>query len=105
MPNGRNNKRTVAKSSERNANGSDSVCLHNVCEWKGILIYTCFNGVLKREWIHIFKTVIEFVQVVRKLWYVKIESRNKMEGVGKWGGTGVADKDMMIQNNKTYKGD
>ncbi len=41
---------------------------------KVIYIYTCFNGVAIQEWINIYKTVIEFIQVISKLWYVKLES-------------------------------
>ncbi len=40
---------------------------------KVIYIYTCFNGVAIKEWINIYKAVIEFIQVVSKLWYEKIE--------------------------------
>ncbi len=43
---------------------------------KVIYIYTCFNGVAIKEWINIYKAVIEFIQVVSKLWYEKIESRD-----------------------------
>ncbi len=32
-------------------------------------IYTCFNGVAIKEWINIYKAVIEFTQVISKLWY------------------------------------
>ncbi len=39
-------------------------------------IYTCFNGVATKEWINIYKAVIEFIQVIGKLWYEKIESRD-----------------------------
>ncbi len=39
-------------------------------------IYTCFNGVAIKEWINIYKAVIEFIQVISKLWYEKIESRD-----------------------------
>ncbi len=39
-------------------------------------IYTCFNGMAIEEWINIYKAVIEFIQVISKLWYEKIESRN-----------------------------
>ncbi len=38
---------------------------------KLIYIYTCFNGVVMKEWININKAVIEFVQVISKLWYEK----------------------------------
>ncbi len=34
-------------------------------------IYTCFNGVAIKEWINIYKAVIEFIQVISKLWYKK----------------------------------
>ncbi len=40
---------------------------------KVIYIYTCFNRVTIKEWINIFKAVIEFIQVVSKLSYEKIE--------------------------------
>ncbi len=43
---------------------------------KVIYIYTCFNGVAIKEWINIYKAVIEFTQVISKLWYEKIESRD-----------------------------
>ncbi len=43
---------------------------------KVIYIYTCFNAVAIKEWINIDKAVIEFIQVVSKLWYKKIESRD-----------------------------
>ncbi len=43
---------------------------------KVIYIYTCFNAVAIKEWINIDKAVIEFIQVVSKLWYEKIESRD-----------------------------
>ncbi len=43
---------------------------------KVIYIYTCFNGVDIQEWINIYKAMIEFIQVISKLWYEKIESRN-----------------------------
>ncbi len=33
------------------------------------------DGVAIKEWINIYKAVIEFIQVVSKLWYEKIESR------------------------------
>ncbi len=39
-------------------------------------IYTCFNGVAIKEWINIYKAVIEFIQIISKLWYEKIESRD-----------------------------
>ncbi len=39
-------------------------------------IYTCFNGVPIKEWINIYKAVIEFIEVLSKLWYEKIESRD-----------------------------
>ncbi len=42
---------------------------------KVIYIYTCFNGAIK-EWINIYKAVIEFIQFVCKLWYEKIQSRD-----------------------------
>ncbi len=42
---------------------------------KVIHIYTCFNGVAIKEWINIYKDVIEFIQVISKLWYEEIESR------------------------------
>ncbi len=35
-----------------------------------------FNGVAIKEWINIYEAVIEFIQVVSKLWYEKIESRD-----------------------------
>ncbi len=41
-----------------------------------IYIYTCFNGVAIKEWINIYNAVIEFIQVIGKLCYEKIESRN-----------------------------
>ncbi len=34
---------------------------------KVIYIYTCFNGVAIKEWINIYKAVIKFIQVVRKI--------------------------------------
>ncbi len=40
-----------------------------------IYIYTCFNEVAIKEWINIYKAVIEFIQVVSKLWYEKIVKR------------------------------
>ncbi len=43
---------------------------------KVIYIYTFFNGVSIKEWINIYKAVIEFIQVFSKLWYEKIESRD-----------------------------
>ncbi len=43
---------------------------------KVIYIYTCFNGVDITEWININKAVIEFIQVISKLWYYKMESRD-----------------------------
>ncbi len=43
---------------------------------KVIYIYTCFNGVAIKEWINIYKAVIEVIQVISKLWYEKIESRD-----------------------------
>ncbi len=43
---------------------------------KVIYIYTCFNGVAIQEWINIYKGVIEFIQLISKLWYEKIESGN-----------------------------
>ncbi len=43
---------------------------------KVIYIYTYFNGVAIKEWINIYKAVIDFIQVVSKLWYEKIESRD-----------------------------
>ncbi len=43
---------------------------------KVIYIYTCFNGVAIKEWINIYKAVIEFTQVISKLWNEKIESRD-----------------------------
>ncbi len=43
---------------------------------KVIDIYTCFNGVAIKEWINIYKAVIQFIQVICKLWYEKIESRD-----------------------------
>ncbi len=43
---------------------------------KVIYIYTCFNGVAIKEWINIYKAVIEFIQVISKLWYEIIESRD-----------------------------
>ncbi len=46
---------------------------------KVIYIYTCFNGVAIKEWINIYKAVIEFIQVVSKLWYEKIEPRVKIK--------------------------
>ncbi len=39
-------------------------------------IYTCFNGVAIKEWINICKAVIEFIQIISKLWYEKIDSRD-----------------------------
>ncbi len=39
-------------------------------------IYTCFNGEAIKEWINIYKAVIEIIQVISKLWYEKIESRD-----------------------------
>ncbi len=32
-----------------------------------IYIYTCFNRVAIKEWINIYKVVIEFIQVISKL--------------------------------------
>ncbi len=43
---------------------------------KVIYIYTSFNGVAIKEWINIYKAVIEFIQVISKLWNEKIESRD-----------------------------
>ncbi len=43
---------------------------------KIIYTYTCFNEVAIKEWINIYKAVIEFIQVVSKLWYEKIDSRD-----------------------------
>ncbi len=43
---------------------------------KVIYNYPCFNGVAIKEWINIYKAVIEFIQVVSKLWYEEIESRD-----------------------------
>ncbi len=43
---------------------------------KVIYIDTCINGVTIKEWINIYKVVIELIQVVSKLWYEKIESRD-----------------------------
>ncbi len=43
---------------------------------KEIYIYTCFNGVALKDWINIFKAVIEFVQIISKLSYEKIELRD-----------------------------
>ncbi len=43
---------------------------------KVIYIYTCFNGVATKEWINIYKAVIEFIQVVSKFWYETIKSRD-----------------------------
>ncbi len=40
---------------------------------KVIYIYTCFNRVAIKEWVNIYKAVIEFIQIVSKLWYEKIE--------------------------------
>ncbi len=34
-----------------------------------------FNGVTIKEWINIYKAMIEFIQVVSKLWHEKKESR------------------------------
>ncbi len=34
-------------------------------------IYTCFNGVAIEEWINIYNAVIEFIQIISKLWYEK----------------------------------
>ncbi len=42
---------------------------------KVIFSYTCFNGVPIREWVHICKTVIEFGQVLSKLWHEEIARR------------------------------
>ncbi len=39
-------------------------------------IYTCFNGVAIHDWINIYNALIEFIQVITKLWYEKIESRD-----------------------------
>ncbi len=39
-------------------------------------IYTCFNGVAIKEWINIYKAGIEFIQIISKLWYEKMESRD-----------------------------
>ncbi len=41
-----------------------------------IYIYTSFNGVAIKEWINIYKAVIEFIKIISKLWYEKIESRD-----------------------------
>ncbi len=41
---------------------------------KVVYIYTYFNGVAIKEWINIYK-LIEFIQVISKLMYEKIDSR------------------------------
>ncbi len=43
---------------------------------KVIYIYKCFNRVAIREYINIYRVVIEFIKVVSKLLYEKIESVN-----------------------------
>ncbi len=43
---------------------------------KVIYIYICFYGVAIKEWINVYKAVIEFMQVVSKLWYEKKESKD-----------------------------
>ncbi len=42
-----------------------------VVNQKEIHIYTCFNGLAIKEWINIYKAVIEFIQAISKLWYEK----------------------------------
>ncbi len=34
------------------------------------------HGVAIKEWINIYKAVIEFIQIISKLWYDKIGSRD-----------------------------
>ncbi len=53
----------MAKCSERNTNSVNTMAVNE----KVIYIYTCFNGVAIKEWINIFKAVIEFIQVISKL--------------------------------------
>ncbi len=71
---------------------------------KVIYIYTCFNGVAIKEWINIYKAVIEFIQVVSILVYEKNQETVKVkikEGRGgkrrKGGERGVADKVILLQ--------
>ncbi len=44
---------------------------------KLIYIYTCFNGVAIKEWINIYKAVIEFIQVVSKFNFLISHSSNQ----------------------------
>ncbi len=59
----------MAKCSQRNANE------------KVIYIHTCFNGVAIQEWINIYKVVVEFIQVINKLWYDKNRVRKQLKSI------------------------
>ncbi len=53
---------------------------------KVIYIYTCFNGVAIKEWITIYKAVIEFIQIVSQE-TVKVKIKEGWGGKrGKGGG-------------------